>query len=44
MFPVSIFRGIEWKYFVIFVDQDVDTDGWIYVFEFRCVRELVREL
>ena len=44
IFCVSVLRGIEWKDFDIFVDQDVDADCWIYVFKFRCLREFEREI
>ena len=31
MYPVSVFRGVEWKDFVVFVDENIDADCWIYV-------------
>ena len=44
MFSVSVFRGVEWKTSLFSQNENVDADCWIYVFEFRCVLELEREL
>ena len=30
MFSVSVFRGVERKYFVVFVWENVDADCWVY--------------
>ena len=29
MFPVAVFRSVDWKDFVVFKNQDADADGWI---------------
>ena len=29
MYPVSMFRGVEWEDFIVFVDENVDADCWI---------------
>ena len=44
MFPVAVFRSIEWKDFVVFKNYDIDAYGWVEVLEFRYVRELEGEL
>ena len=44
MYPLSVFRGVEWEDFVAFVDENIDADCWIYVFVFKCVREFEREI
>ena len=44
MYPVALFRGIKRKDFVVFEDENIDADCWIYVFKFWCVRVIEREL
>ena len=44
MFSVSVFRGVERKYFVVFVYESVDADCCVQGFKFWCVREFEREL
>ena len=41
---MAVLRSVELKDFVVFKNQHFDADGWIYVLEFRCVRELERKL
>ena len=44
MFSVAVFRGVERKYFVVFVDENVDADCLAQGFKFWCVREFEREI
>ena len=44
MYPVSVFRGVERKDFVVFEDENIDADCGVLVYEFGCVREFEREI
>ena len=36
MLHAAVLRSVEQEDFVVFKNQDVDADSWIYVFEFMC--------